>query len=217
MPADGHPQDPHPRLGADRHRPGGRVRRLRRAGVQGAEGGGVRGRPRQLQPGDDHDRSGNGGPDLRGAHHPRGRGEDHCQRAPGRAPAHAWRPDGPEHRRRPGGVRRARRPRGRDDRGDGGGHPQGGGPGGIPARHGTHRPARSPQRLRPHPGRGPGRGGPDRLPRHRPPVLHARRHRQRHRLQPRGTGRDRPGGARREHDPRDHAESRPGVEEYELG
>ena len=47
-----------PRLGADRDRPGGRVRLLRRAGVQGARRGGLRGDPRQLQPGDDHDRPG---------------------------------------------------------------------------------------------------------------------------------------------------------------
>ena len=47
---------PHPRLGADRHRPGGRVRLLRRAGVQGPQGGGLRDRPGQLEPGDDHDR-----------------------------------------------------------------------------------------------------------------------------------------------------------------
>ena len=53
-----HPQDPHHRLRPDRHRPGGRVRLLRHAGMQGADGGGLRGRPRQLQPGDDHDRPG---------------------------------------------------------------------------------------------------------------------------------------------------------------
>ena len=51
-----HPAHPHPRLGPDRHRPGGRVRLLRRAGLQGPQGGGLRGRARQLQPGDDHDR-----------------------------------------------------------------------------------------------------------------------------------------------------------------
>ena len=45
-----------PRLGADRDRAGRRVRLLRHAGLQGAEGRGLRGHPRQLQPGDDHDR-----------------------------------------------------------------------------------------------------------------------------------------------------------------
>ena len=57
-PARRHPQDPDPRLRADRDRPGRRVRLLRRAGLQGAARGGLRGRPRQLQPGDDHDRPG---------------------------------------------------------------------------------------------------------------------------------------------------------------
>ena len=44
--------------GPDRHRPGLRVRLFRHAGVQGAEGGGLSGRPGQFQSGDDHDRSG---------------------------------------------------------------------------------------------------------------------------------------------------------------
>ena len=51
-----HPEDPDPRLRPDRHRPGRRVRLLRRAGLQGPARGGLRDRPRQLQPGDDHDR-----------------------------------------------------------------------------------------------------------------------------------------------------------------
>ena len=49
-------QDPPDRLRADRDRAGGRVRLLGRAGLQGAARGGLRGRPRQLEPGDDHDR-----------------------------------------------------------------------------------------------------------------------------------------------------------------
>ncbi len=44
----------------DRHRPGLRVRLLRRAGLQGAARGGLPGRPGQQQPGDDHDRPGHG-------------------------------------------------------------------------------------------------------------------------------------------------------------
>ena len=52
-----HPQDPRDRIGADRDRPGGRVRLLGHAGVPGADRGGLRGRARQLEPGDDHDRS----------------------------------------------------------------------------------------------------------------------------------------------------------------
>ena len=60
-------QDPRPRLGPDRDRPGRRVRLLRRAGLQGAAGGGLRGRARELQPGDDHDRPGVRDRDLRRA------------------------------------------------------------------------------------------------------------------------------------------------------
>ena len=60
-------QDPRARLGADRDRPGGRVRLLRRPGLQGAAGGGLRGRARELQPGDDHDRPGVRDRDLRRA------------------------------------------------------------------------------------------------------------------------------------------------------
>ena len=48
--------DPRHRLGADRHRPGLRVRLLGDPGLPGARRGGVPGDPRQLQPGDDHDR-----------------------------------------------------------------------------------------------------------------------------------------------------------------
>ena len=62
-----HPQDPAHRLRADRDRPGGRVRLLGHAGVQGADGGGLRGRARQLQPGDDHDRPRGRDDDLRRA------------------------------------------------------------------------------------------------------------------------------------------------------
>ena len=60
-------QDPDPRLGPDRDRPGRRVRLLRRAGLQGAARGGLRGRARQLEPGDDHDRPGVRRRDLRRA------------------------------------------------------------------------------------------------------------------------------------------------------
>ena len=55
-------QDRRHRLRPDRDRPGLRVRLLRRAGPAGAARGGLRDRPRQLQPGDDHDRPGLGRP-----------------------------------------------------------------------------------------------------------------------------------------------------------
>ena len=64
-----HQEDPAHRLRPDRHRPGVRVRLLRHPGVQGASRGRVRGRPGQLEPGDDHDRPGDGRPDLHRADH----------------------------------------------------------------------------------------------------------------------------------------------------
>ena len=60
-------RDARHRLRPDRHRAGVRVRLLGHAGVQGAAGRGARGRSRQQQPGDDHDRSGDRRPHLRRA------------------------------------------------------------------------------------------------------------------------------------------------------
>ncbi len=111
-----HPEDPPDRLRPDRDRPGGRVRLLRRPGLQGAARGGLRGRPRQLEPGDDHDR-----PRVRHRHLHRAAAarpgdQDHRKGAPRRAAADARRPDGAE----PGdGAARGRHPgalRGRADR-----------------------------------------------------------------------------------------------------
>ena len=87
------PQDPHPRLRPDRDRAGGRVRLLRRAGLQGAARGGLRGRARQLQPGDDHDRPGVRDRDLRRAAAARPGAPGDRARAPRRAAADARRPD----------------------------------------------------------------------------------------------------------------------------
>ncbi len=67
---------PDPRIRPDRHRAGLRVRLLRHAGVQGPARGGVPGRPRQLEPRDDHDRSGVLGSDLHRADHAGGGRED---------------------------------------------------------------------------------------------------------------------------------------------
>ena len=60
--AKAHRPQEHPdhRRRPDRHRPGLRVRLLRRPGLQGAARGGLSGHPRQQQPGDDHDRPGDG-------------------------------------------------------------------------------------------------------------------------------------------------------------
>ena len=60
--AKAHRPQEHPdhRRRPDRHRPGLRVRLFRRAGLQGAARGGLPRHPRQLEPGDDHDRPGDG-------------------------------------------------------------------------------------------------------------------------------------------------------------
>ena len=112
-----HREDPRPRLRPDRDRPGGRVRLLGRAGLQGAAGGGLRGRARQLQPGDDHDRP--------GVRRRRPTSSRCCpgrcaqvieKRAPRRAAAHAGRPDRAEPRPRAARGRHARALRRRADR-----------------------------------------------------------------------------------------------------
>ena len=92
------------RLRPDRHRPGVRVRLLGHAGLQGAAGRRPRGRARQQQPGDDHDRPGAGRSHLRRAADGRSARRDHRARAARRAAADRRRPD----RAQP---RRAARPR----------------------------------------------------------------------------------------------------------
>ena len=73
--AEAHRHQEHPdhRRRPDRDRPGLRVRLFRRAGLQGAEGGGLPRHPGQLEPGDDHDRSRAGRRDLYRADHARHR------------------------------------------------------------------------------------------------------------------------------------------------
>ena len=117
--------DPRPRLRADRHRAGLRVRLLGHAGVQGPARGGLRRRPGQLQPRDDHDRPGVRRRHLHRAAHPRRRPGRHRAERPDALLADARRPDRAEPRRRAGrrgrarGLRRRaarRRPRGDPDR-----------------------------------------------------------------------------------------------------
>ena len=94
-------KNPHHRRRAHRHRAGLRVRLLRDAGRQGARGGGLRGRPRQLEPGDDHDRSGARAPDVRRAARAARRSTAHHRaRAARRDPADARRADRAEPRAR---------------------------------------------------------------------------------------------------------------------
>ena len=64
-----HQEHPDHRRRPDRHRPGLRVRLLGRAGLQGAARGGLPRDPGELQPGDDHDRPGDGRRDLHRAGH----------------------------------------------------------------------------------------------------------------------------------------------------
>ena len=54
---------------------------------------GFRGGPGQLQPRDDHDRSGHGRPDLHRTHHPGDSRKDHRSGEAGRPPPHAGRAD----------------------------------------------------------------------------------------------------------------------------
>ena len=179
------PQDPHHRLGPHRHRAGLRVRLLRHAGLQGAARRGLRGRARQQQPRDDHDR-----PRVRHAHlHRAARPHDthahHRGRAPGRPAAHARRADGAQPGHGAQGRRCARPLGGRDDRRRREGHPPRRGPPRVPQRHGRDRPAHAAQHAGRDHGRGRGRLRGARPSARRPPGVHAGRHRRRHRLRPR--------------------------------
>ena len=185
-------QDPDPRLGPDRDRPGGRVRLLRRAGVQGAARGGLRDRPRQLQPGDDHDRPGVRRRDLRRAAAARAGRAGHRARAPRRAAADARRPDRAEPGQGAARGRHAGALRRRADRRD---------YDAIDARRGPR--AASPRRWRGRACRWPRSAIATTLAEaraaradvrpaaHRPPGVHARRARRRHRAHARGVRGDR--------------------------
>ena len=105
------PLDPRHRVGADRDRPGVRVRLLGHPGLPRAARGGLPRRPRQLEPGDDHDRPRLRRPHVHRAADARGAGGDHRARAARRRAADARRPDRPQHRDgalRAGPDRRAR-------------------------------------------------------------------------------------------------------------
>ncbi len=190
-----HPLDHDHRRGPHRHRPGLRVRLLRRAGLQGAARGRLPRHPGQLQPGHHHDRPGDGRRHLHRADHPRDRGEDHRGRTPRRAPAHHGRPDRPQHRARPRRHGRAGQVQRRAHRRQARRHREGRGPQALPRGHGAHRP-REPQGHHRHHRRGGARRHRARRPaRHHPPRLHPRRHRRRRRLQPRGLRAHLPGPA----------------------
>src|SRR5581483_9736644 len=102
--------------------------------------GGVPRRPRELEPGDDHDRSGVRRRDL---HRADDRGDPrahHRARAAGRAAPDDRRPDRPEPRTRARGGRRPRALRRRDDRRQRRGDQEGRGPRSLQAGDGADRP-----------------------------------------------------------------------------
>ena len=142
-----HPPRARDRLGADRHRPGLRVRLLGHAGVQGAAQRRARGRAGQQQPGDDHDRPGAGRPHLRRAADARDRRGDHRAGAARRAAADRRRADRAQPGRRARRTRHARPVRRRADRRVDPGHQGGRGPPAVPRRDARDRHRRAAERL----------------------------------------------------------------------
>ena len=194
--ADRHLLDPDHRRGADRHRPGVRVRLFRHAGLQGAQGRGLPGRPGQFQSGDHHDRSGSGGCDLYRADHAGDRRQDHRERTPRpsrrlRAVADHGRPDRAQHRVVAAQDGRAGKIRRHDDRRHRRRHRQGRGPRAVPRGDDEDRAgdAALASDQDADPGARSARG--HRAAGHHPAVVHARRHRRRHRLQQGRVHRDR--------------------------
>ena len=110
------PLDLPDRLGADRDRPGLRVRLRRLPGAEGAARGRLPHDRRQLEPGDDHDRPRLRRPHLPRAARPRRRRGRARPRAARRAAADDGRPDGAQPRARAGRGGRARGARRRADR-----------------------------------------------------------------------------------------------------
>jgi len=190
---------PDPRLRAGGHRPGGRVRLRGDAGVSGASQRGRPDDPRQLEPGDDHDRPLGRRRDLpRAAHGGGGRGGDR-PRATGRAARRARWPDRAQPRDCDGRGGRVRPPPDSAPWHAPRGNPHGRGSRGVP------RPARSDRpalRAELHRGRPDARGScgfggrgarRDRPPGDRPAGLHARRDWRRHRRDRAGVSRAHPG------------------------
>ena len=152
--------------------------------------------PRQLQPGDDHDRPRLRRPHLHRAADAGGAGGDHRPRASRRRAADARRPDRPEHRHGP--VRRGTHRRARatgDDRGRRHGHRHRRGPRAVQGGDGRDRPRRSPVCHRPLPRRGRRGARRHRAAGDHPPGVHPRwpRHRHRHVPSPSSNASPRPG------------------------
>ena len=179
----GHQQDPAPRLRPHRDRPGRRVRLLGRPGLQGAARGGLRDRPRQLEPGHDHDRSGVRHRHLHRAAHPRlGRARDR-EGAPRRAAADARRRHRAQPRPPAARVRHARALRRRADRRELRRHHARRGPAALPRDDGARRPPGAAQHGRAQHGRRRARARVRRAAGDLPAGLHDGRRRRRHRLQ----------------------------------
>ena len=166
--------------------------------VQGAEGRGLPGHPRQLQSGDDHDRSRiSPTPPTWSRSPPRSSPRSSRRSGPTPLAPHDGRPDRAQLRAVAAQDGRPRKVRRRDDRRHRRGHRQGRGPRALPRGDEEDRPRDPALDARPQRHRGaPGARG-HRPPLHHPPQLHPRRHRRRHRLQPRGIPRHRRGRHRR--------------------
>ena len=123
----------------DRHRPGLRVRLLRRAGVQGAEGRGLSRRAGELQSRHHHDRSRSRRRHLHRADHARDRRTHHRAREARCAAADDGRPDRAQHRHAACAFRRTGTPQRRTDRRPRRGHRARRGPPEIPRRDGRDR------------------------------------------------------------------------------
>ena len=134
--------DPAHRQRADHHRPGLRVRLLGHPGVPRAARRGLPRRARQLEPGDDHDRSRVRRRDLRRAARRADARAHHREGTARRAAADARRPDRPQPRGRAARGRRARRVRRRDDRRERRSDPHRRGPPAVQARDDRDRPPR---------------------------------------------------------------------------
>ena len=173
------------------------------AGVQGAARRRARGRARQQQPGDDHDRPGAGRPHLRRAADAGSARGDHRARASRRDAADGRRPDGAQPRGRSGGRRHAREVQRqadwRVDRGDQDRRRSSA----VQGRDARDRPRRAAERPGAHARRSDRSRADARLSARHPPVVHARRRRRRHRLQHRRVPRPRRARPRAEPGPRD--------------
>ncbi len=166
----------------DRHRPGVRVRLLRRPGLQGPQGRGLSRHPGELQPRHHHDRPRPGRRHLYRADYPGDRRKDHRPGKARRPAAHHGRSDGAEHGHAACPQRRAATPQCRTHRRPCRGDRPRRRPSEIPRRHGGDRHRIALLRHRPHDGRSPRSTGDNRAARGHPPILHTRRHRRRHRL-----------------------------------